>query len=155
MKKTRYLLWILGTETVGAVSAFLSREGMMLYRETVVKPPLTPPALVFPVVWTILYALMGAGAARVSAEADSREKKQALNLFVIQLTVNFFWSLIFFNTGAYGFALIWLLFLWTLVLLMILRFRQVDSLAAVLQVPYLLWLTLAAYLSFGVWRLNS
>ena len=155
VKKPRYLLWILGTEAVGILSGFLSREGARIYQEIAVKPPLTPPAAVFPIVWTILFALMGIGAARITAAPDSKAKKQGLNLFVVQLVVNFFWSLIFFNAGAYGFALIWLILLWILVLLMILRFWQVDMLAAVLQIPYLLWLTFAAYLNYGVWTLNA
>ena len=67
---------------------------------------------------------------------------------------NFFWSIIFFNLQAFGFALLWLLVLWGLILLMILSFRKTDAPAAWLQVPYLLWVTFAAYLNFGVWMLN-
>lgn len=78
-----------------------------------------------------------------------------MNLFIAQLVVNFFWSPIFFNAQAYGFAFVWLLLLWSLVLWMILTFRKVDSLAAKLQIPYLIWLTFAAYLNFGVWLLNA
>ena len=85
----------------------------------------------------------------------SPERSRSLNLFIAQLIVNFFWSLIFFNAQAFGFAFFWLLLLWVLVLLMILAFRQVDPLAAWLQVPYLLWLTFAAYLNLGVWILNK
>ena len=77
-----------------------------------------------------------------------------MNLFITQLVVNFFWSLIFFNAQAYGFAFLWLLLLWVLVLAMILIFRNIDPLAAYLQIPYLLWLTFAAYLNLGVWFLN-
>lgn len=77
-----------------------------------------------------------------------------MNLFIIQLVLNFFWSLIFFNLQAYGLAFVWLIALWIVVLLMILSFRKVDPLAAYLQIPYLVWLTFAAYLSAGVWYLN-
>ena len=141
-------------EAVGALSGWLTREGTQLFSETVAKPPLTPPSLVFPIVWGILYALMGIGAARVSLTEPSEDRSRGLNLFVAQLIVNFFWSLIFFNAQAYGFAFFWLLLLWGLVLWMTLTFRKVDKIAAWLQVPYLLWLTFAAYLNFGVWRLN-
>ena len=157
MKKTiwkPYVLWILLAEAVGALSGWLTREGTQLFSETVAKPPLTPPSLVFPIVWGILYALMGIGAARVSLTEPSEDRSRGLNLFVAQLIVNFFWSLIFFNAQAYGFAFFWLLLLWGLVLWMTLTFRKVDPIAAWLQVPYLLWLTFAAYLNFGVWRLN-
>lgn len=157
MKKTTwkpYVLWILLAEAVGALSGWLTREGTQLFSETVAKPPLTPPSLVFPIVWGILYALMGIGAARISLTEPSEDRSRGLNLFVAQLIVNFFWSLIFFNAQAYGFAFFWLLLLWGLVLWMTLTFRKVDTIAAWLQVPYLLWLTFAAYLNIGVWRLN-
>ena len=77
-----------------------------------------------------------------------------MNLFVAQLIVNFFWSPIFFNARAYGLALAWLLLLWVLVFLMIRQFRKVDPTAALLQIPYLLWLTFAAYLNYAFWQIN-
>ena len=149
-----YLFWILFTEAVGILAGFLTREGTKLYSDSIIKPPLSPPALVFPIAWSILYALMGIGAARIRLSADSAERHRAMNLYIAQLIVNFFWSLIFFNAQAYGFALIWLLFLWLLIFWMIAVFRKVDPKAALLQIPYLLWVTFAAYLNWGVWRLN-
>ncbi len=127
---------------------------MEIYTSQIVQPPLSPPAILFPIVWGILYALMGISAARIYLSAPSKERSLGLNIFAVQLVVNFFWSLIFFNAQAYGFAFIWLLLLWGLVLWMILTFRKVDPLAAWLQIPYLLWLTFAAYLNAGVWYLN-
>ena len=141
-------------EFVGIISAILSRQGMMLYRETVRKPPLTPPGTVFGIVWTVLYALMAIGAARVAAAPDSRQRQKALNEFIIQLTLNFFWSPIFFNVRSYGLALLWLVFLWVFVVRMISAFRKTDSPAACLQIPYLVWVTFAVYLNYGVWILN-
>lgn len=150
-----YALWILLAEAVGGLAGWLTREGTQIYNQTIVQPPLSPPAMLFPIVWGILYALMGIGTARVFLAPPSRERSTALNLFIVQLVVNFFWSLIFFNLQAFGFALLWLLFLWLLIIWMILSFKKVDPLAAWLQVPYLLWVTFAAYLNFGVWRLNG
>ena len=149
-----YAFWIGLAEAVGALSGFLSREGTKVFSETVTQPPLSPPMILFPIVWGILYALMGISAARISLSPPSRERNRGLNLFIAQLVVNFFWSLIFFNAQAFGFAFLWLLLLWVLVLWMILTFRKIDPLAAWLQVPYLLWLTFAAYLNLGVWYLN-
>lgn len=149
-----YAFWIGLAEAIGALSGFLSREGTQVFSETVTQPPLSPPMFLFPIVWGILYALMGISAARISLSPPSQERNRGQNLFITQLVVNFFWSLIFFNTQAFGFAFLWLLLLWALVLWMILTFRKVDPLAAWLQVPYLLWLTFAAYLNFGVWYLN-
>ena len=156
MKKTviPFILSILLAEAVGALSGFLTREGMELFNTAVAQPPLTPPPLVFPIVWGILYALMGYGSARIWLSEPSPERSRALNLYAIQPVVNFFWSLIFFNAQAFGFAFFWLLLLWALVLLMILAFDKVDPLSAKLQVPYLIWLTFAAYLNLGVWYLN-
>lgn len=149
-----YVFWILLTEAVGLLSGWLSREGTAIFSESVVQPPLSPPALLFPFVWAVLYALMGISAARISLLPASPLRTGGLRLYIAQLTVNFFWSLIFFNLQAYGFAFLWLLLLWALVLRMILVFRRLDPTAARLQIPYLLWLTFAAYLNFGVWYLN-
>ena len=142
-------------EAAGGLSGWLTRGSTALYSETIVQPPLSPPGWVFPAVWTVLFALMGIGAARIYLAPPSKERSRGLNLFIGQLVVNFFWSPIFFNAQAYGFAFFWLLLLWGLVLMMILTFRKVDPPAAKLQIPYLIWLTFAAYLNFGVRYLNS
>ena len=125
------------------------------FQETVRQPSLSPPAFLFPAVWTVLYLLMGAGAARIWMAEPSELRSKGLNLFVAQLAVNFFWSLIFFNARSFALAFMWLLLLWGLVCWMIITFRKVDTKAAYLQLPYLLWLTFAAYLSAGVWFLNA
>jgi tryptophan-rich sensory protein len=158
MKKSApktYAAWILFSEAVGALSGYLTREGTELYNTTIIQPPLSPPSIVFPIVWSILFALMGIGAARIYLSPPSPARTRSLLLFLLQLAFNFFWSIIFFNFQAFGFALIWLAALWVLILLMILSFRQVDPLAAWLQLPYLLWVTFAAYLNFAVWLLNE
>ena len=153
-QKVVYALWILLAEGVGALSGFLTRDGMRLYAELADKPPLSPPGILFPVVWTVLYALMGVGAARVYRRPSSRKRTRALGMFGVQLGFNFFWSIWFFGTQNYGFALVWLAALWLLVLGMIRAFGRVDSLAARLQIPYLLWVTFAAYLNWAVWMMN-
>ena len=141
-------------EGVGFLAGWLTREGTEIYKSVIQKPPLSPPSIVFPIVWAILFALMGIGAARVYLSPKTPERSMGLNIFIVQLVVNFLWSLIFFNIQAYGFAFFWLLLLWGLILWMILTFRKTDTLAALLQIPYLLWVTFAAYLNFGVWQLN-
>ena len=149
-----YAFWILFTEAVGGLSGWLTRDGMKLYAAAIDKPPLSPPRIVFPIVWTILFALMGIGAARIYLSPASGARSQALGIYLVQLIFNFFWSIIFFNFQSFGFALIWLLALWLMILWMIQSFRRIDPLAGRLQLPYLLWVTFAAYLNFGVWRLN-
>ena len=149
-----YLFWILLSEMVGALSGWLTRESTQLYIREIRQPPLSPPPLVFPIVWAILFALMGIGAARVALTSDSLARSRGLGLFLVQLGFNFFWSILFFNARQFGFALIWLAVLWALILGMILTFRKVDRPAAWLQLPYLLWVTFALYLNLGAWRLN-
>ena len=149
-----YVFWIAVTEAVGALAGFLTRGGMELYKTQVIKPPLSPPALVFPIVWAILYALMGIGIARVVLSARSEERSDAIQVYLLQLAINFTWSIFFFHLRSYGGALLVLLFLLALIIWMILRFRRVDRPAAWLQIPYVLWVSFAAYLNAGVWLLN-
>lgn len=148
------IIGILVAEGVGALSGWLTRDGTKTYSTTITQPPLSPPPLVFPVVWGILFALMGVSAARVWRAPPSGARTRGLAIFGVQLAFNFCWSLLFFNLQAFGFALLWLLVLWALILWMLLTFRQVDKWAAWLQLPYLLWVTFAAYLNLGVWLLN-
>ena len=157
MKKSNwkiYAAFVGLTEIVGGLSGFLTRKGTKVYQATVRQPPLSPPGVVFPIVWSILFALMGIGAARIWKAPPSMERTRSLRLFFTQLGFNFFWSIIFFNLQAFGAALLWLSALWVLIVMMIQSFRKVDRLAALLQIPYLLWVSFAAYLNFGVWRLN-
>ncbi len=158
MKKRRvitYLFWILITEAVGVLAALLTKDGMELYKSQTVKPPLSPPSIVFPIVWAILYALMGIGMARVVLSARSEERTDAIQVYLIQLAVNFAWSIFFFRLQSYGGALIVLVLLLALIVWMILRFRRVELPAALLQIPYVLWVAFAAYLNAGVWLLNK
>ncbi len=148
-----YGIFIVLTEAIGALSGFLTRQGM----EEISQMPqsvLTPLSIVFPIVWAILYALMAIGAARVWMSPESEERTRGLWLYVFQLIFNFFWSLIYFNMQRFGFALLWLIVLWVLILLMTLSFRKVDKVAGWLQIPYLLWVAFAGYLNFVMWRIN-
>ena len=149
-----YAFWIVLAEAVGALSGWLTRGGMERYKAEIVKPPLSPPEIVFPIVWTVLFALMGIGAARIYLASASSDRSRSLGLFLTQLAFNFVWPILFFNLQRFGLAFLWLAVLWGLVLWMILSYRTVDPPAAWLQLPYLLWLTFAAYLNLGVWVLN-
>lgn len=137
---------------VGALSAFLSREGMAAF-EGLQKPTLAPPAAAFPIVWTILYILMGISAALVWLSRD-RERGNAMFVFGAQLFVNFWWSIFFFRWQIRGYAFFWLLLLLGLVVWMIAAFRKIRPLAGKLNLPYLLWLCLATWLNAAVWILN-
>lgn len=140
---------------VGGLSAFLTRSGMDAY-QSVIQPPLSPPMWLFPVVWSLLYILMGIGSGMVwlRRENDTEAALSALIVYGFQLAVNFFWSIIFFNMQAFLFAFIWLALLWLLIIAMIVKFSRISRAAAWLQVPYLLWVTFAGYLTLMVWLLN-
>lgn len=151
--------WVYGifigiAEAVGALSGWLSKAGMDAVME-LPKSSLTPPSWVFPVVWAILYALMGIGAARVWMAGDSDAKGRGLWFFVFQLIFNFFWSLLYFNMQWFGVAFIWLVILWILIAGMAVNFYRVDRVAGLLQIPYLLWVAFAGYLNYVTWMLNS
>ena len=149
-----YAAWIAFAEAVGALSGWITRRGVRLYQETVTQPPLSPPGWVFPAVWSVLFVLMGIGAARVWLRPPSPEHSKGLVLFLIQLAFNFFWSILFFCGQLFGLAFLWLTALWGLIMWMIWVFRKVDRTAAWLQVPYLLWVSFAGYLNLGVWLRN-
>lgn len=145
-----YIFAILIPLAVGGFSSLLTGDSMQSY-ESLVRPPFSPPSLVFPIVWTILYILMGVSSARVWL----RGKPSDQVFYAAQLTANFFWTLFFFKQQAYALSFAWIILLLVLVLLMINQFSKVDRLAAILQLPYLLWLLFAGYLAWGVWQLNG
>ena len=157
MKKTSwqsYVFWIVMTEAAGALTGLLIRDDVSLYANEIVKPPLSPPGAVFPAVWAVLYALMGFGAARIFSAEPSPERDRGRRLYLLQLAFNLGWSLLFFRLQAFGLALVWLAVLWALIAWMLLTWRRVDRTAALLQLPYLLWVSFAGYLNAGVWLLN-
>lgn len=149
-----YAAWVLLTEAVGGLAGWLNREGTKLYTEQIVQPPLSPPAIVFPIVWVVLYALMGVSATRIWMAPPSDDRRLGLGLYAGQLAFNFFWSIFFFNLQWFGFALLWLVVLWALIAAMVLVFYRMELLAARLQLPYLVWVAFAGYLNAGVWLLN-
>ncbi len=149
-----YGIFLLITGAVGGLSALLTNMGMDSYKEAE-KPPLTPPDIVFPIVWSVLFTLMAISAARVWLTDNSRLRNHAMIVYFIQLFFNFFWSVLFFNFQAYALAFIWIIGLWILILMMIVRFYRADRIAGLLQIPYLLWVTFAAYLNLMVYLLNK
>lgn len=156
-KKIRpYIISVLIALGVGGLSALITKGNMGIYDE-IIKPALSPPMWVFPAVWGILFILMGIGSADiyVKGKKESDEKYSALNIYALQLAVNFFWSIIFFNMRAYLFAFIWLILLLVLIVIMILSFKKISVFAAHMQIPYLLWVIFAGYLTFMIYTLNS
>ncbi|MDO4812330.1 MAG: TspO/MBR family protein [Eubacteriales bacterium] len=137
---------------VGALAGILTKDSMMQF-SLLNKPPLSPPGWLFPVVWTALFLLMGFASYLVS-RSDSARKRPALILYAIQLLVNFFWSIFFFNFEWYLFSFLWLALLWVLILLTIRAFWRISPVAGILLIPYLLWVTFAGYLNLAIYLLN-
>lgn len=139
---------------IGAISGLISMFAMKDFA-SVNKPPLSPPGWVFPVVWTILYILMGLASYYVVNSGKSEETiKGAISLYAVQLFFNFFWSPIFFNLKAYFFAFVWLLVLLVLVIRTTMSFYKIDKKSGYLMIPYILWCIFALYLNFGIFVLN-
>ncbi len=137
---------------IGALSGVVTSGSMERYAQ-MAKPPLAPPSWLFPVVWTILFILMGIASYLIYMSGNP-EKKSALFFYGAQLVVNFIWPIIFFNFGKYLFAFIWLMFLWVWVIIMNVKFYRINRSAGLMIIPYVIWLTFAAYLNFFAYYLN-
>lgn len=139
---------------VGGLSSLLTKGGLESMK-MLEKPPLSPPDIVFSIVWPILFFLMAISAYLVYvSDGSEKHKKNGLFLYGLQLFINFFWTIIYFNLEMRVFAFVWLLLLWVVVLFMIKDFLKVNKLAGILHIPYLIWLTFAAYLNLGIIILN-
>mgnify|MGYP003510948402 FL=1 len=139
---------------VGIVAGLLTRGSMETFSR-LNQPPLSPPGILFPIVWTILYTLMGIASYLVySSGKEKGEINNALLIYFLQLAVNFFWSIFFFNLEWYTFAFFWLVLLWVLIFYTIRLFYPISNTAAYLLIPYLLWVTFAGYLNLGIAALN-
>lgn len=139
---------------VGGASAVLT-GGKMKDFEKVNQPPLSPPAWLFPIVWTILFTLMGIASWRVlESDNDPDKIHSALRIYTIQLAVNFFWPIFFFQFDWYLFSFFWLCLLWILILITLIRFYRLDRTAGWLMLPYLIWVTFAGYLNLMIAILN-
>ena len=137
--------------SVGTAAGLLSMGGMEQFA-VLNKPPLAPPAWLFPVAWTILYTLMGISSYLIYNVGN--DDNRALSIYGYQLIVNFLWPIFFFNFQWYGFSYLWLILLWILVAIMIWEFGKISQRAALLNVPYLLWLSFAGYLNLAIWLSN-
>lgn len=152
--KLKLLFFIAVPLLVGGLSALVTRGEMEKY-SSLNQPPMSPPSSLFPIVWTILFILMGIASYLVwKTEPDSPRVGAALRIYAIQLVFNFVWSILFFNFGLFYLAFAWLLVLWVLILSTTAQFCRINKTAGWLMVPYLLWVTYAAYLNFAVAILN-
>ncbi len=151
-KSKTYIVSIAAALAVGGLSAFFTRGNMAVY-QNIVKPPLAPPSFLFPLVWSVLYVLMGISGGMIYLSGRPA-KNTALLTYAVSLAVNFFWSIIFFNMQAYTFAFIWLILLLVLIIYTIKQYKPINIAAAYLQIPYLAWVIFAGYLNLMIAILN-
>lgn len=139
----------------GSLAAFLTQSEMAIYNE-VVTPKLSPPSILFPIVWTILYFLMGFSSWMIWSKRRQamRTVVKGLAIYALSLGLNFGWCLIFFNARQFLLAFIWLLVLWVSIVLTIVIYSRLSHKAAWLQLPYLIWVSFAGYLNLAIWWLN-
>ena len=145
---------ILAPLCIGGISAMLTGDMMKEYF-FLNKPPLSPPGWMFPVVWTILYVMMGLASYLVmTSGADRSLIVKALVFYGIQLALNFLWSILFFNCSLYLWAFVELIAMWAAILVTTVFFFRASTPAGVMMIPYILWSTFAAYLNFAVYKLS-
>ena len=149
----KLILFIAIPLLTGGFSALITMGSMESF-ESINKPPLSPPAWLFPVVWTILFVLMGIASYIVWEQSTGFIRRNALTVYFVQLFFIFCWSVIFFSFEAYLFAFVWLVILWILILATTILFYQISKPAGYLMLPYLLWVTFAGYLNFMIYILN-
>lgn len=152
-KKKPLVVNLLIPLAAGGVSALLTMDSMKRYG-MLRQPPYSPPGWAFPVVWAILYLMMGF-AAYLVWERDSTGRNGALFLYGLQLIFNVIWPILFFNLGNYRLSLFWIIVLWVLILITTVRFFKEKAGAGWLMIPYLLWTAFAAYLNAGILMLNT
>ena len=148
----KLLFYIITTILIGVIPSIFVFKSMNVYN-SLNRPPFSPPSIVFPIVWTILYMLMGISI-YIIMQSKRKLKKNARLIYYIQLITNALWSPIFFGFEEYFLAFLWILMLIVFVITMIFTFYKISKKAAYIQIPYLLWLLFASYLNFGVFVLN-
>ncbi len=150
-----YIISVVIALAVGGLSALVTMQNMNMF-DDINMPPLSPPSILFPIVWCILYILMGISMANVYVyrKRNLKAEKDSLKLYSLNLIFNFAWSIFFFNFRIFWFSFIWLVALWVIILLMIIKFCKVSKWAGLLQIPYLLWVTFAGYLNLSIALIN-
>lgn len=154
MKKVdikKLIFYLVITLVIGTIPALFVRTNEVY--KTLEKPPFSPPGILFPIVWTILFVLMGISIYRI-VRTNNEKVGEAKLIYFIQLIVNALWTPIFFGFNQYFLAFLWILMLIVLVVTMILLFNKIDKISAYLNIPYLIWLIFACYLNFGIYVLN-
>ncbi len=158
MKNKNFLKLIIALivpQLFAIIGSLFTQTGVNSWYNLIEKPGFNPPNWVFGPVWTLLYILMGISAFLIWRRGlEKKEVRFALMIFIFQLTLNLFWSFIFFGLQNPGIALTEIISLWFAILATILAFYQINKVAAFLLIPYILWVSFAAFLNYSIWNLN-
>ena len=147
----RLIIITIITFLVGSFFSFLTMNNMSAFKE--LEKPINVPAIIFPIVWSILYLLMSVSC-YIITESNDKNKDKAVIWYGINLVVNSLWSLIFFGFGTYLLSFMWIILLLIIVIIMMAKFYNINKKAAYLNIPYILWIIFAGYLNFGIYLLN-
>ena len=151
----KLIIAIVVSELAGIIGSVFTTPSIDGWYAGIIKPALNPPAWVFGPVWAILFALMGIAAFLIWKKGlDRRDVRIALGIFIGQLVLNTFWSIIFFGFHSPGGACIEIIFLWLAILATVVVFAKISKPAAWLLLPYILWVSFAVYLNYAIWTLN-
>lgn len=155
-KSILLMLCILGSISIGGLGGLFTAQEIPNWYASLKKPSFNPPNYLFGPVWTLLYFLMGISFYLILKEKKSNSHKtQSIISFVIQITLNFFWSFIFFKNHAMGWAYIEMCVLWLSIVWMLVSFYRINKVAAWLNVPYLVWVSFASILNLTIYQLNN
>lgn len=150
----KLVISIIATVGIGSLGGIFTISEIPNWYANLTKPSFNPPNWIFGPVWTSLYTMMGISFYLIWKQKESELRKKAIQLFVIQFVLNFFWSIIFFSMHAIGAALIEIIVMWILILITIIQFSKLSKAAAWLLVPYIAWVSFATLLTASIWKLN-
>ena len=153
-KKFLFTLCLVIPLTIGAISGIATSSGLKDWYFNLNKPSFNPPNYLFGPVWSFLYLLMGVSFYLILQETKSPIRKKTIGIFILQLSLNFLWSFLFFKFQLLGLAFIEILLIWLSIVWMILEFKKLNKTAAYLQIPYLLWVSFASLLNGTIWWIN-
>jgi tryptophan-rich sensory protein len=149
-----FIGFVLIPVTVGVIASIATSSSVDTWFQTLEKPFFNPPEWLFAPVWTSLYVLMGISSYLIYTSAQSAMRILALDVYIMQLFLNFLWSWLFFWFKSPGFALFNIILLAVVIVIMIRRFYGIHKLAGILQIPYLMWILFATALNASIWYLN-
>lgn len=155
MKKIGILvICIIVPLSIGALGGIATTQGLESWYLTIQKPSFNPPNYVFGPVWSLLYTLMGVSLFLVLTSKNKHSNSKVIIIFTIQILLNLAWSFIFFKFHLLGWALVEIILIWISIIAMIIIFYKINKAAAILQIPYLLWVSFASILNGAFWYIN-